>query len=305
MEERSLKENFKQGLETLGDLYTLGDSNLYPLFDRLHYHLHEISSFKEKNKKVEEFDSLRRVFLQEVRNQLTNFFRNKDSGQVVNVIDAMKSPTLNTLDKIVTSFELAGQVCDLFNFQGTVQITLENDHFSFRGKVAYDVDFEKVREETYRLTREFLKREVLFTFQVFETASENTFDLEFYFHLPTEGENPVLIQINKDTVLALSSVVKFFSRPMTDLEKVGDHNVFLIDENLEAKKMDRFSFLKCIQDQNYHLFHFPFLFRPISLIIKRSNFGGKGPIDAQKLVPLHGEGSLRVLNVNLFKIFQK
>lgn len=305
MEQRSLKANLKQGLETLGDLYALGDANLYPLFDRLHYHLHEISSQKETIEKVDNFSSLRKVFLKEVENQLKEFFRTKPNGQIIEVVDQLKDPGLDTLDKIIDCFPVAGKVCDLFSFQGKISIALANDSFSFRGRVPFDMNFEELREETYRLTRLFLKKEVLFTFNVFETGEANTFNLEFNFHFNAKSMSPYLIQVNNDTILSLSPVVKTFTRPMADIEKVGEHSVFLIDEDLTAKKMDRFSFLKCIQDQNYHLFHFPFLFRPISLIIKRSNFGGKGTIDAQKLVPLQDEASLRVLDLDLFKIFQK
>lgn len=305
MEQRSLKTNLKQGLETLGDLYALGDANLYPLFDRLHYHLHEISSQKEKLVTVKEFSSLRKVFLKEVENQIKEFFRTKPCGQLIDVIDELNDPGLDTLDKIVDCFPVAGKVCDLFSFEGKITVSLANDNFSFKGKVPFDMDFEELREETYRLTRLFLKKEVLFTFNVFETGDSNTFNLEFNFHFNTTGMAPYLIQVNKETVLSLSPIVKTFSRPMADLEKVGEHSVFLIDEDLVAKKMDRFSFLKCIQDQNYHLFHFPFLFRPISLIIKRSNFGGKGTIEAHKLGPFQDEANLRVLELDLFKIFQK
>ncbi len=305
MEQRSLKENLKQGLETLGDLYTLGDSNLYPLFDRLHYHLHEIGSHKEKVKNVREFRSLKKVFLKEIEGLLIEFFREKEAGQSIDVIDQLQNPGLDTLDKTLDLFPMARQVCDLFSFEDKVTITLNNDCFSFRGRVPFKLELENLREETYRLTRMFLQKETLFTFNVFETCEESSFVLEFSFHFDVEGLNPYLIQINKETVLSLSPVVKTFARPMEDLEKVGEHNVFLIDEALEAKKMDRFSFLKCIQDQNYHLFHFPFLFRPISLIIKRSIYGENGPIDAQKLVPLHGDGHLSVIEVDLFKIFQK
>lgn len=305
MEEGSLKENFKQGLETLGDLYALGDSRLYPLFDRLHFHLNEINALKEKSKRVGEYRSLRRLFINNLNENILNFFRDYHRPITIDLVDTMVDPKLESLDHMSSVFPLAGEVCKLFSFQKNIKIVLKNNSFSFQGKVPFDLNLEHLREETYRLTRLFLKNNVLFTFKVLESLNKDLFELEFDFHFDDSDVAPHLIQINKSQVLKLSGVIKSFKRPMHDLEKVGEHNVFLLTEDLEVKKLDRIAFLDCYNDKNYELFHFPFLFRPISLIIKRSIYGGKESINESRLMPLQSGKSLEVLNIDLFEIFQK
>ena len=306
MENGGLKENFEQGLETLGDLYSLGDSSLYPLFDRLHFHFNELNSLKERPRKVSEFKSLRKLFIENLNENVLNFFRDQPRGVKVDLIDMLENPDLDTLDHLASSFPLAGEVCRLFQFQKSIKITLKNDSFSFKGMVPFDINLEKLREEAYRLTRVFLKNRILFTFRVFESApGSGLFAIEFDFFLDDRGENPYLIQVDKYQVLRFSGVLGKFKRPKEDIEKVGEHNVFLLTEDFDVKKLDRIAFLECYNDKNYELFHFPFLFRPISLIIKRSIYGGKESINESKLMPLQGGKSLEVLNIDLFEIFQK
>lgn len=305
MEEGSLKENFKQGLETLGDLYALGDSRLYPLFDRLHFHLNEINALKTKPQRVGEYRSLRRLFINNLNENILNFFRDYHRPITIDLVDTMVDPKLESLDHMSSVFPLAGEVCKLFSFQRNIKIVLKNNSFTFKGKVSFDLNLEHLREETYRLTRIFLKNNVLFTFKVLESLNKDLFELEFDFYFDDHDVESHLIQINKYQVLKLSGVIKSFKRPMHDLEKVGEHNVFLLTEDLEVKKLDRIAFLDCHYDKNYELFHFPFLFRPISLIIKRSIYGGKESINESRLMPLQSGKSLEVLNIDLFEIFQK
>ena len=306
MENGGLKENFEQGLETLGDLYSLGDASLYPLFDRLHFHFNELNSLKERPKRVDEFKTLRRLFINNLNENILNFFRGQSRGMKVDLVDMLENPDLDTLDHLSATFPLAGEVCNLFRFKKNIKIILRNDSFSFKGKVPFDLDLECLREEAYRLTRLFLKNRIIFTFKIFESSQEQgLFELEFDFFLDDRGENPYLIRVNETQVLRLSGVLKNFKRPKQDIEKVGEHNVFLLTEDFEVKKLDRNTFLESYNDNDYELFHFPFLFRPISLIIKRSIYGGNESINESKLMPLQSGKTLEVFNINLFEIFQK
>lgn len=304
MENGHLKDNFKQGMDTLGDLYSLGDSSLYPIIDRLHFHLNEINLVQRVASTEQEFSSLRRLFNKEIDYLVSDFFREQPIGVKVDILNNLENPNLRTLDRLVATFPLAGDVCRLFSFQKNVCITITNNKFSFCGDVPLGLDFEALRLESYRLTRLFLDKNILFTFQVFETNSSDTFSIQFDFHMDGD-DSPLLIHVKEDTVLSLSPVMKAFSRPLEDIEKIGEHNIFFINEDYKATPLDRLNLLNFIQDQNYHLFHFPFLFRPISLIIKRSIYGGTGAIDSGRLSNLSEENSLKVLPINLFEIFQK
>lgn len=304
MEKGHLKDNFKQGMDALGDLYGLGDSSIYPVIDRLHFHFNELRQSKKDTPREHEFGALRRLFNQEINHLVVEFFRDQPSGTKVDILDQLKRPDLKTLDNLITSFPLASDVCGLFNFQKNIQVTIENNKFSFCGEVPLNLDLEKLRLESYRLTRLFLSKNILFTFKVFETNRSDNFKIQFDFHMDGD-EEPLLIQVEKETVLSLSPVMKAFTHPLEDIEKLGEHNIFLIDENYEAKPLDRSEYKKSIQDQSCHLFHFPFLFRPISLIIKTRIYGDVKAVDLDGLGSLSEGSSLKVLPINLFKIFQK
>lgn len=305
MEKGELKENFEQGIETLGDLYTLGDSSLYPLIDRLHFHFNEINSIQEKPRKTSDFRSLKKLFLNSLNENILEFFRDKGRGVKVDFVDLLDNPNLESLDHLTASFPLAGEVCSLFSFQKNIKITLRNNSFSFRGKVPFDLDLESLREETYRLTRVFLKNKILFTFDLFESSREaGLFDIQFDFHLQNKGQSPCLIQVNRNHVLSLSGVIKKFQRSSESLEKIGDHNVFVLKDDLEVAKLDRITFLNCYQDKNYELFHFPFLFRPISLIMRGYNSSQEEEYLSENDGALESSNNL-LFEIDLFSLLKK
>jgi len=289
------RTNIEQGLSTLEDLYSLGDASLYPLIERLHYHFHEIENNRNQaSLEKKDFRHLTRLFESELNNQVKNFFRNAGAGCQVNLINGLDDASLDQLDDIVETFPLLCEATKLFQFQKTIKIWLYNDCFSVTGEIPHDLNFEELREESYKLTRKFFKKNMLFTFKVFETNEEGSFSIKFTCHLKNSENAGVLVPLDNKKTLKLSGTMESFLIPNESFSQLGNHQVFYLNKDLVVCEATAEQKSSLLTEKDWIVFHFPFLFRPLSLIIERASADE---------ITYSSEGT-KVLNFDLFSLIQ-
>lgn len=314
MEKSLFRKNIEQSFNTLEDLYSLGDPQLYPLIERLHFHLQEIDTgrkgeklFFEEIQKPHETEglvNLKRVFNEEVKRQTELMFRHLPAGVSFDLINGLEDPTLGQLDQIISSFPVIKEASTLFQFQKNIKLWIANDCFSFSGDVPMELSLEDLREEAYALTRKLFHREVLLTFEVFESQHDGYFKIRFHCHLKNSDNPNLFIPVDSNKILKISGLISRFQKPLSHLYQLGEHQAYEIKPSLEIDQLTPKKIEEISSENDRILFHFPFLFRPLSLIIKKDS-GGDLSDSGENWSDLCAQGKLSVIDVDLFSLVQK
>lgn len=303
MESEKLKVNFQQSMETLSDLYKLGQPAVYPLIDRLHYHVQEINDLANKRLGTKRFKSLESLYVNSINDQIKNSFQKNGFKSNISVINQFDSPSLSNLEKILLLFPESLKLCHEFQFKKFITVSLRNDGFSFEGLAPIDLDLESLRMQAYQAIRCFLNERCLFTFNIFETNSVENFKIKFNFTIEDSLNAPFAIRLSENKEVWLSSVVKSFIVPHSDFSKFQNYPTLLIDKNLNVRHHENAQNLIFKSDSEARLFHFPFLFRPLSLIIKRNFLESSEDVGSHSFDNTFND--LDIIKIDLFKIFQK
>lgn len=302
METKRANDNFKDIYSTLEDLYLLGDSSLYPLFERLHFHLNEIKEVK-KEEKVPDLDNLSSLFEEKIKSEIVTFFRDSEVGSQIDLLNKMRNPSLRQMDTILNIFPMAKELIKDFQLHKNIQITLENETILFEGEVSLENNLEDLRDRTYMLTRRLFKERVLLTFDLFETQKRDSYRISFKFSF-SHSQEKFKFDIGKDKVLMLPVLFDQFRTSLSQVEKLGPHRVYELTDSFDLKVLNREKDLDSFHQESDLVFHFPFLFRPISLIMKRY-FSPKGEeYQSEKDGMLNASNSL-LFEVDLFSLLQK
>ncbi len=314
MEKSLFRKNIEQSLVTLDDLYSLGDPQLYPLIERLHFHLHEIDNGRKKDKlffkelhkkpKTKELKNLNRIFLNEIDRLKVELFKSLPSGVKLNLINSLEEASLEQLDQIIESFPMLRETAEVFRFENTIRLWLYNDCFSFTGEVSLEVDLESLRDRAYALTRRMFNSEILFTFEIFESNTDGYFSITFHCHLKNSENQPFFVPVDEDKILKLSGLLENFKRPLSELRHLGSHQVFEIKSSLDIEELSNENIEKVSHRNDGFLFHFPFLFRPLSLIINGGS-GAELSENREEWSDMCAENKLSIIELDLFSLVQK
>lgn len=296
------KDSFKDIFNTLEDLYLLGDSNLYPLFERLHFHLNEIRTSPSENEGAA-LSQLDKLFQEKIRSEILEFFRESDKGTQIDLLNKMKAPSLRQMDTVLKIFPLAKILIQNFEVHKKVKIQLENEDIYFEGEVPLEKNLEDLRDNAYQLTRKLFEERVLLTFDIFETHEKESFVIRFKFsfsHSDEKFQHPM----GKNKTLVLPVLFDRFRVTLERIQNIGPHSFYELTENFDLKVIKDRSELDQFDTESDLAFHFPFLFRPISLIMK----GCKSPKGEEYLSEKDGmdDSSNNLLfEIDLFSLLQK
>ena len=267
-----VKSHFDQSLTTLDDLYTLGGMELYPLFDRLHFHLDQM---KEGGMLGEgKFPELKKLFTEKITGYLDQFYQAAEAKTQFNIVPYYENMSLHDLETTCGVLPVIFEAGSLFKFSGPTKMVIKSSEIIFKGRTSSKLNFAELREETYRMIRHFLNKKVLFTFEIFELSDPEYIDLEFKFTYHSKDSGYYMINNPEQMSFVFDSFVKKFVLNSSEAMMKGKHEVYLIDKNCTLKTFSNKS-IKQVFDSSVELpfdgttiLHFPFLFRPLSLIIE-------------------------------------
>lgn len=305
------KDNYQKSLQTLEDLYLLGEPNLYPVIDRLYFHLEQMSLASKVSLPELTHKNLRSLFIEKVNLLVDDFFHNLSHKAKVTFDHNLNSCELSELDSIVQVlpmiFELSGQ----FSFERNFNISVQKEKITFKGDVSTGLDLESLRLDSYRMLRYFFSKEVWFTFDIFESRDSDFFTLGFTFTFK-DPKRKLLINQGRGNFLTLNKEIEQFQQNISQLKRLGNHHIIVIGLEANVKTYDSFKSIPIPEENCRVIFHFPFLFRPISLIIKGNidealdsscpDSSATGCRKEEKSPS--SEYNLNNLEIDLFKIFQ-
>ena len=296
MELTKKEQKFSKALEVIEDLYALGDADLYPVFDRLFYQVGELSRISDEslNDALPKFNNVHNLFEIHVQRLVKIYFDSLPVGCQVSFTSCLAKASMARVDFICELLPQIFNCGSIFNFQESLAIDLREDEIFFKAKVELPVDLENLRMDCYRLSRTFLDYGVLFTFQSLEADGNSQYDIEFKFSLPEESSRVFGLELSESRWISFPSLIGKFEVDPTELKSIGNHKIFTIDENYQLKATSLCDAEQFIKKERVTALHFPFLFRPISLIISAKSF----MVEKAKLFRLSSTGCDKGLEFN-------
>ncbi len=273
--EKELIYNYSQGMDALEDIQSLSGNSLTPLINQASFHLSEVRRKAEKS--VSNIESFKKVstFLEDTLDcMMKKFFLDKFPGRQLLYQKTQSPISLKVWNRLLGVLPPVLTVVQTFPYIGTINVQVREDRVVFRGLAKVNTDIQKYRKLIYVMTCKLLKQDSLFTFKVEDVGREGYYWLELCLDVGHDVNRVYRLDLREKhgVILGFSSIFKNYSLPISEIENLGRHLCIEINEDMKVDKFYRVPshYLKSFGDRE--LLHFPFLFRPVSLIIpKRGN----------------------------------
>lgn len=306
---RFLKD-YKHGMDAIEDLHLLADPGLSPVISRVHFHLSEIRRKAEQS--LEDHPGLLPV-----KNKIKDEFRfllEEATLKIDNCRQLILRDTETTLNlmqwgRLIETLPLAIKLVAKFPVTGMLEASYDAKALSIRATLEGYDGLEKIKSEVYRLSREFFALKTLPTFQI-EKNNQVVFKFD-YSHVDDLVYN---VDLNKKRVL-LSNIFSDYEMPIDKIDLIDNQTTLILSADGEFYYFESMK-TKAIKNSICNgakpaLFHFPFLFRPLSIIIPRegevaplNGFFGTG---CEKLLTdqTFGKPSKPALSLDIFSLLSK
>ncbi len=280
--DHNIEKNFIQGIRTLEDIYKLGGIELSPLIDRVHHHLFEIR--RQAQDYVEGVECFRQIklFLEtQIDRMIYSFFKDCRSYAEFDYWKQTESLTLNKWNLILEILPEVFELIQLFELQEAVSFGITSRYIELKAGVSVDEELVGKREKAYKITRNLLKNRCLLTFDVFESAKDDLFYMSFKVDHSHSDREVYACYVNNDTLLGFSNIFAQYTLDRKGAFFLGSHLCLLIHEDGTIEKRKSLPKLCFENEFDGEIFHFSFLFRPVSIIMKRRGklFSHTGLVD--------------------------
>ncbi len=263
-------KDFEDSLNTLEDIQLLSEFSISPLISRAYFHLSEMKRKADmaSSGKVSEYDSVLKVLDEKLESIFVDFFSNKNKFRSYTYTKRTDKIDLKKWNLLLNSVPEILSVVTLFNFYGNVELELNEDKILLKGVILEDQTFEHNRKFVYVVTRKLLKSNVLLTFELEKTTRAGLYQISLEANIAHDEKLVYKTQFKDSNVLlGFSNIFPQYRVKADTLNDVGDHAIVEIMSDLSViHKTGRVSLSK-IDSANKEILHFPFLFRPLSIIL--------------------------------------
>ena len=267
------QEDFEKGLNTLEDIQMLAEFSVSPLVSHAYFYLSEMKRKADalSSSPVQQFDAVAKVLDDKLSAIFAEFFGNKgrfkayDYYKVVDDIDLKKwNLVFETIPEVLS-------VVTFFNYHGAIDIRFDKNRLQISGLILEDGNFELNRKLIYVITRKLLRNKVLLTFNLEKTVRTGLFKLTLKTDISHDDSlsYKVKFKVNhKDEyVVGFSNVFCQYRALLEDVEQVGEHTIVEIKSDTSVSHYMGLPELSRMESANKEILHFPFLFRPLSIIL--------------------------------------
>lgn len=267
-----INKSYKESIGALEDLYTLCSSEFSPILDRVHYHL---SSMKEAadgaQKRVDQLSNIKDLTKNQFLHLVDSFYEKLPiQTQFSQKLDLEKI-TLTKWNILIGSFTKIFELGSFFRFKSRINLDVNENRLLFSGLIDEDSSLLALREKVYSLTRTFLSSQCLLTFNTFETTENGVYKIEFKLDYSNNSDFVYAFPLdeNSSKILGFPECFSEYKINKSDAKLLGRHRIIEITNTIKLSEHFCFSDEHLSEKSSYEIMHFPFLFRPISLIIPR------------------------------------
>lgn len=273
MTSKEYQEDFEKGLSTLEDIQLLSEFSVAPLVSHAYFYLSEMKRKADAiaSGQVASFDSVSRVLDEKLTSIVSDFFGDKTRFKEFQYYKNTKKIDLKKWDLILATIPELLSVVSLFSYHGTAEIRFDESRLCISGLILEDGKLELNRKFIYVVTRRLLRQKVLLTFNLEKTARTGLFKLTLKADI--SHDDSLIYRVNfkvsskEQYLIGFSNIFTQYRSHLSDVVTVGEHNIIDIGCNLSVSHTFGIPELTRMESANKEILHFPFLFRPISIIL--------------------------------------
>jgi hypothetical protein len=264
----SKSKAYIQGCESLENIRLLCSPDDYKLVSQTEFYFERLfNEINDLHKTFEDGLSQGREFLKErILQDISSWTSNIPFTKVF--FDIEHCIPLKTLSRFSECYFFIPALLEAFKFSGEMDIKFDKRNFSIIGEISHDEIGSRLKKLAYSVTQSCLKNKVLLTYHLEETSMK-TVKLKINFDLDPYGNGVLWISNSGPFIdFALPGGLEAYEVFGASNVESGRHTCVLIDEFLNVRKVNRAPrSVISLTDNGHSLYHIPFLFRPLSLII--------------------------------------
>lgn len=269
----SYQADFDKSLSTLEDIQLLSEFSLSPLIGRAYFHLSEMKRKADEVNLglVANYDAVAKVLDEKFESIFTDFFSNKSKFKNFEYYKSTSKIDLGKWNLILETIPEILSVVSLFNYHGAIEARLDDNRLLVSGMILEDGNLQMNRKFIYVVTRRLLRQKILLTFNLEKTARAGLFKLDL--KVDISHDDSLVYKVNfkvspkENYYVGFSNIFCQYRARLDEVKKVGEHNVIEVLNDLTVKHEFGIPDLTRMDSANKEILHFPFLFRPVSIIL--------------------------------------
>ncbi len=252
----------KEQLEILLSTSNLKDDPfIIELFTRLSIIENDINELRNGHNKSDSHIRFKLFLENEIKNIFTDFISSSSFKNVNLIVDNFLN--VQELLKILEVLPLYLKIAQFFKFDNCPLLYIKNSCLEFIGKLSSAQNLETSKTELYSCMRKLLREHTLVTFELDEASNE----IKLYCRIDDQDSKYFVSCSDSDEItLVLPSIISHYEasevpkHPHLCLEITDKYSL------LKHKAVPEYLF-ETIESYKKVIFYFPFIFRPLSLII--------------------------------------
>lgn len=265
--------DFEKSLDALDDIQMLSEFSISPLVSNAYFYLSEMKRKADNlaNGKIPNSSAVAGVLDEKITIIMSEFFGNKARFKSYNLFKSSDGLDLKKWNLVFETIPEILSVVTLFNYHGNVDIRFDESRLIVSGLILEDGNMEVNRKLIYVITRRLLRAKVLLTFNLEKTARTGLFKLDLKADLSHDESLSyrVLFKVNttEQYLVGFSNIFYRYRSNLDYIMLLDSHNVVEINNDLSIKHYVGLPDLTRIESANKEILHFPFIFRPLSIIL--------------------------------------
>lgn len=277
----NLQYNLEQGLNNSRDLKKLLSGEYHQIVDQLVHHMEQMKVVADNDWTVNQtnYARINQLIVSEIQGNIKKFILESKKVQQVDLKVKDESMRLSAWNKTIDTLAIIFKTIDLFPFKNKLTFDFSDSRLVVSGEVDATDLTSNIREKAYQITRFFFLNETLLTYDVRETATEGKALMTLNFDFSHRHDVALGLMMNDVEGQTMTSFIGFsnsFMNYQIDREtllSLGEHLCLEVDDtyqlschtSIPTRYRERF----LANDEVFSILYFPFLFRPISLIIPK------------------------------------
>jgi len=265
--------DFEKSLDALDDIQMLSEFSISPLVSNAYFYISEMKRKADElaSGQVGGHSAVGKVLEEKLTSIIEEFFGNKSRFKSYQFNKAPQGIELKKWNLIFETIPEILSVVTLFNYHGCVEIRFDQNRLIVSGLILGDGNLEINRKLIYVITRRLLRSKVLLTFSLEKTAREGLFKLDLNADISHDDSLVYRVQFkvskNEQYLVGFSNIFYRYRASFEDVTQLEVHNIVEIGSDLSMRHYFGLPELSRIESANKEILHFPFIFRPLSIIL--------------------------------------
>jgi hypothetical protein len=264
--------HYEKTIEVLDDLHRLSPLEMKKMVEQAMFHVSGLPAEFTDQYKTNQFREVLKYLETLIQFKLKCFFKEQPHLNVQDMpkLDLSRLSILDS-DRMIAGVQELFQVAGYFSWLGNFDIKLDKGHLLFTGEISKGLErAQSNRPQIYALYRRLFSKEILLTYELVETNSDS-FNLTLHLDFSHDAAKSYFVEVSdeNDMLIAFSNVFSNYGLSSDEVKEVGRHLVIEINSDLSVEKTYRLKDKYQTNLSGKEILHFPFLFRPVSLIIPK------------------------------------